>query len=121
MSDIIKAVLDELSKYDVEGVEEVVIVIGDLTNLGEEQLVFAFEVMSQDTVLEGSKLIVEHEKIRLKCKVCDFDGPAEVIMNEGYDHSIPVLSCPRCSGPVNVIKGMECCLRSVKIREGTDV
>jgi len=121
MSDIIKAVLGELSKHNVAGVEEIVLVIGDLTNLGEEQLTFAFEIMSKDTVLEGSRLTIEQEPIRLKCKACGFDGPAEIIKNEGYDHSIPVLSCPKCNGPVNVIEGMACRVRSIKIREGGDV
>ncbi|MCL1984510.1 MAG: hydrogenase maturation nickel metallochaperone HypA [Methanomassiliicoccaceae archaeon] len=118
MSDIIKAALDELSKHDVIGVEELVVLIGDLTSLGEEQMMFAFEVMSKDSVLSGAKLIIEHEPIRLRCKECDFDGPAEILRNEGYDHSVPVLSCPKCGGPVNVVKGMECCIRSIKITEG---
>ena len=118
MSDIIKATLDELSKHNVNAVEELVIVIGDLTNLGEEQLTFAFEVMTKETILSGAKLVIEHEAIRLKCKACDFDGPANILRNEGYGHSVPVLSCPKCNGPVNVIEGMACCVRSVKIREG---
>ncbi|MDR0334528.1 MAG: hydrogenase maturation nickel metallochaperone HypA [Methanomassiliicoccaceae archaeon] len=118
MSDIIKATLEELSKHDVAGVEELVLVIGDLTNLGEDQMTFAFEVMSRDTILADAKLIIESEPIRLKCKVCDFDGPAEILRNEGYDHTIPVLSCPECSGPVNVTEGMACRIRSIKIREG---
>jgi hydrogenase nickel incorporation protein HypA/HybF len=121
MSDIIKAALDELSNYDVIGVEELVIVIGDLTNLGEDQMGFAYEVMTRDTILSGSKLVIEREPIRLKCKECDFDGPAEILRNDGYDHTIPVLSCPKCKGPVNVEEGMACCVRSIKIREGRDV
>jgi len=118
MSEIIKATLDELSKHNAVGVEELILVIGDLTNLGEEQMSFAFEIMSKGTMLEGAKLTIEKEPIRLKCKVCGFDGPAEIIKNEGYDHSIPVLSCPECNGPVNVTEGMACCVRSIKIREG---
>jgi hydrogenase nickel incorporation protein HypA/HybF len=116
MSDIMKAALDELSKHDVEGVEELVIVIGDLTNLGEEQMAFAFDIMRKDTLLSDAKLVVEHEKIRLKCKACSFDGPAEILRNEGYDHSVPVLSCPKCSGPVTVTEGMACRISSIKIR-----
>ena len=116
MSDIMKAAIDELSKHDVECVDELVIVIGDLTNLGEEQMAFAFEVMSKDTILKDAKLVIEHEPIRLKCKACGFDGPAEVIKNEGYDHSVPVLSCPKCSGPVTVTEGMACRISSIRIR-----
>jgi len=118
MSDIIKAALEELERHNVAGVEELVIVIGDLTNLGEDQLSFAYEIMTKDTILENSRLAVERESIRLRCKVCDFDGPAEILKNEGYDHTIPVLSCPKCNGPVNVTEGMACCIRSIKVRDG---
>jgi len=118
MSDIIKATLSELSKHNVAGVEELILVIGDLTNLGEEQMSFAFEIMTKGTMLEGAKLTIENEPIRLKCKICEFDGPAEIIKNEGYDHTIPVLSCPKCNGPVTVTEGMACMVRSIKIREG---
>jgi hydrogenase nickel incorporation protein HypA/HybF len=121
MSNIIKAALDELSDHDVLSVEELVIVIGDMTNLGEEQMEFAFEVMTRDTILSGARLVFEREQIRLECKECEFNGPAEIIKNEGYDHTIPVLSCPRCKGPVNVSEGMACCIRSIKIREGDNV
>ena len=118
MSEIIKAALDELSEYDVSGVEELVMMIGDLTNLGEDQMTFAYEIMTKDTVLSGSKLVIEHEPIRLECGECGFYGPAEIIKNEGYGHSVPVLSCPECGGAVKIKEGMACCLRSIKIREG---
>jgi len=116
MSDIIKAVLDELSEHSVAGVEEVSILIGELTNLGEDQMTFAFEVMTKDTILSGSALRIEYEAVRLKCRTCDFDGPAKILKNDGYDHTIPLLSCPECGGHVNVTKGMECCVRSIKVR-----
>jgi hydrogenase nickel incorporation protein HypA/HybF len=118
MSEMIKATLDKLSAYDVANVDEVVILIGDLTNLGEDQLTFAFEVMTRDTVLSGSELVIEHEAVRIKCNSCDYDGPAEVIKNEGYDHTIPVLSCPLCKSSVKVEEGMACCVRSVRFSGG---
>ena len=121
MSDIINAVLDELKGYDVHEVEELVIVIGDMTNLGEDQMTFAFEVMTKDTVLSGSKLTIEHEAVRLLCKECGYDGEAEILKSEGYDHSVPVLSCPKCNGPVTVTEGMSCRIRSIRIKEGGDV
>jgi len=121
MSDIIKAVLDELKGHDVHEVEEVVIVIGDLTNLGEDQMSFAFEVMTKDTILSEAKLTVDHEPVRLLCNECGYDGDAEILRNEGYDHSIPVLSCPKCKGPVKVTEGMSCRIRSIRIKEGGDV
>jgi len=121
MGDMIKAALDELSEHDVDSVEELTLVIGDLTNLGTDQLSFAFEIMSRDTILADAKLVIERETIRLRCRECDFDGPAEILRSEGYDHSVPVLACPVCGGPVNVTEGMACMIRSLKIKEATDV
>ena len=121
MSDIINAVLDELKGHDVHSVEEVAITVGDLTNLGDDQMEFAFEVMTRDTILSGAKLIIDHEHVRLFCGECNYDGEADILRNEGYDHSVPILSCPRCKGPVKVTEGMACRIRSVRIKEGDDV
>ena len=66
VSDIVSAILKELEKYSVERVEEVVLVVGDMTSLGEEQLEFAYEIVTKETKLEGSKLVIEHEKIRAR-------------------------------------------------------
>ena len=118
MSEIIKAALDELSEHDVIGTEELVMLVGDLTGLGEDQLSFAYEIMTKDTVLSGSRLVIEREPVRIECGECGFDGPARIIKTEGYDHSVPVLSCPECGGAVKIREGMACCLRSIKIREG---
>ena len=121
MSDIINAVLDELKGHNVHEVEEVIIVIGDMTNLGGDQMAFAFEVMTKDTILSGAKLTIDHEPVRLLCEECDYDGEAEILRNEGYDHSIPILSCPICNGAVKVTEGMACRIRSIRIKEGGDV
>jgi len=121
MSDIIKAVLDELGSHDVHEVDELVIVIGDMTNLGKDQMTFAFEVMTKDTILSGAELIIENEPIRILCKECGYDGSPDIIRSEGYDHSVPVLSCPKCNGSVNVTEGMSCRIRSIRIKEGGDV
>jgi len=121
MSDIMNAVLDELKGYDVHEVEELILVIGDMTNLGDDQMTFAFEVMAKDTILSAAKLTIEHEAIRILCKECGYDGAPEILKSEGYDHSVPVLSCPECNGPVKVTEGMSCRVRSIMIKEAGDV
>ena len=52
ISGIVNAVLEELEKYDVIKVSAVDILIGDMTMLGDEQLTFAYEVVTRDTLLE---------------------------------------------------------------------
>lgn len=46
VANIVDAVLEELKKYDVTKVNAVTIVVGDLTQLGIEQMEFAYEVLS---------------------------------------------------------------------------
>lgn len=65
MSGIIDAVMAELAKHDVEKVEEVDLVVGELTYLGKDQLSFAYEIMTRETILEGSSLVFEDEKTEI--------------------------------------------------------
>ena len=77
VSDIVSAILRELENYNVEKVEEVVLVVGEMTSLGQEQLEFAYEIVTKDTKLEGSKLVIENEKIRVRCESCGYEGGAQ--------------------------------------------
>ena len=54
VTSIVDAVIDELSKYNVASVNSVTILVGVLTNLGEEQMKFAYEIVTRGTILEGS-------------------------------------------------------------------
>lgn len=115
---LVDAVVRELEKYNVLKVNSVTVIIGDLTNLGEEQMSFAYDIVTKDTILEGSEFIVEHEPIELECWDCGYKGPAEVITDPDFDqHSIPVLSCPACGGKVTVTKGMSCTVKCMDIEE----
>lgn len=118
VTSIVDAVLNELKRYDVEKVNSVTLVIGDLTNLGEEQMSFAYEIVTRDTVLEGSELIIERESVELECDSCGFRGPAKILADPDYEmHSIPILACPECNGPVRVVKGQTCAVRCMDIEE----
>jgi Zn finger protein HypA/HybF (possibly regulating hydrogenase expression) len=117
MSGLISAILKELENYKVVKVTEVVLTIGKLTNLGVEQMEFAFEIMTRDTALDGSRLIIEEEPIEVICNSCSYEGP---IKNAefGDDHvSIPVLSCPECGSAIKLVKGQACCVKTVDIEE----
>ncbi len=115
---LVDAIIKELQKYNVTKVNSVTVVIGDLTNLGQEQMKFAYEIVTRDTILDGSELIIEPEAIELECKTCDFVGPAKILTDPDFDtHSIPVLACPKCGGAVNVIKGQSCVVKCMDIEE----
>jgi len=117
MASIIEAVLAELDKHDIEKVEEVDMMVGELTFLGPEQLEFAYSILTKNTILEGSVLVISEEKVRIRCPTCGYEGGVEYI-DGGNDHySIPNLSCPHCSGRVEVTKGKSCSVTSLKVVE----
>ncbi|MFA6710021.1 MAG: hydrogenase maturation nickel metallochaperone HypA [Candidatus Methanomethylophilaceae archaeon] len=117
VSDLVSAIITELDKYSVEKVEEVTLVIGELTSLGTEQMEFAYEVVTKGTVLEGSKLIIETEEIEVHCESCGYDGPVETLVSDYSGHSIPILSCPKCKGHVKVTAGQTCSVKNLRILE----
>jgi hydrogenase nickel incorporation protein HypA/HybF len=117
MSSILEQVLKELDKHEVEKVEEVELVVGELTFLGHEQLAFAYEIMSRDTPLEGAELKIMTESIEVECPSCGYSGVTDYLEGEGYHISVPVLQCPKCSGNVIIVKGKKCGVTSIKVVE----
>ncbi len=117
VSDLVSAILRELEKYDVQSVEEVTLVIGDMTSLGEEQMTFAYEIVTKGTELEGSKLVIEKEAVQVCCLDCGYEGPVNNIQSDYDDHYIPILSCPKCGGKVRVTAGQTCSVKNLRIVE----
>ena len=117
MSSILESVLEELKKHRVQKVDEVLLTIGELTFLGEDQLRFAFEVLTKGTILEGSVLTIDHEPVEVRCTACGYQGEAEHLQDEVYHTQVPTLNCPRCGQRVEVTRGRSCLVRSVKVVE----
>ncbi|MDO5862481.1 MAG: hydrogenase maturation nickel metallochaperone HypA [Thermoplasmata archaeon] len=118
VTSLVDAVIAELSRYRIEKVNAVTVIIGDLTNLGDEQMQFAYEVVTRGTILEGSELVIEHIPVEVSCSSCGYEGPVRMLSDPDYDtHSIPVLSCPECSGDITVVRGMECTVKCMDIEE----
>jgi hydrogenase nickel incorporation protein HypA/HybF len=118
MADLITAIIKELEKYDVVSVKGVKMTVGKLTNLGGEQLVFAYDIMTKDSVLEGSELVITEEEIEVQCGKCGYAGPVKNMEAEEESHlSIPILSCPECGGAVTITAGKTCRVTSIEIEE----
>lgn len=117
VSDLVSAILGELGKYNAERVEEVVLVMGEMTNLGDEQLRFAYDIVTKGTKLEGSRLEIEHERIGVVCSDCGYEGGVKMLESDYGEHTIPILSCPECNGKVKVVAGQSCMVKNLKIVE----
>lgn len=117
MSSILEAVREELRKHHVLKVEEVLLVVGEMTFLGADQLNFAFEVLTKGTELDGSTLVIEKEEVGVTCPGCQYSGRAAYHEDEMYHSHIPTLNCPACGKRVEITKGKSCMVRSIKVVE----
>ena len=114
MTQIVDSILTEADKRKATKVEEVDLEIGDYTLLGDEQLKFAYELMSKDTILEGSKLNIRHLEGKIKCTSCDYEGPVS-ISEDSPHRMVPILTCPKCSGIAQITEGRECLVRNIRM------
>ncbi len=114
MTQIVDSILSEAKQRSATKVEGVDLEIGEYTLLGEEQMRFAFELMTRDTILEGAKLNIRPIQGKIKCHNCGYEGPMSV--SEDSPHrSVPILSCPKCSGVAEITEGRECLVRNIRM------
>ena len=112
---MVKTIIDVAEKNDAEKILEVNIELGKLTLLNPEQLKFVLEVISKDTLLNGSKFEIEVIPIKVKCNVCNYVGSIDT---DALDHFAPIIKCPKCEGDVTIISGRECNIKNIKIEKG---
>lgn len=113
MSQIVDSVMSEARSRNAQRIEEVVLELGEFTMLGEEQLRFAFEVLTKDTMMEGAELKIKPVKGSIRCK-CGFEGDMSPSPDSPH-RPAPVLECPKCSGPAEIVSGRECVIRNIRM------
>ncbi len=113
MSQIVESILSEANKRKATKIEQVDLQIGEYTMLGEEQLKFAYEVLSKDTILKGSKLKIGHIKGKIEC-TCGYRGRIEPSPDSPH-RIVPILECPKCKGAAKIVEGRECVIRNIRM------
>lgn len=112
---IVKTIIEAAEKNDAIEVLEVTVEIGQMTMLNPEQIMFMVEVLSEDTILQGAKFIMEEIPIEIECEACGFNGKIEF---EGIDHYAPIIKCPECEGrEISITAGRECNVKNIKIEQ----
>jgi hydrogenase nickel incorporation protein HypA/HybF len=91
-----------------ERVITVRIVVGKLHQIIEENMSFAYEVITKDTGLAGSKLEIEYAEVKAKCRACGMESAVRS----------PYFFCAHCRSPeIDVLSGKELYLENLEIRE----
>lgn len=114
MSSIVATVLEEGKKHHATVITQVMLHIGELTFLGEEQLRFAFQVLSEDTLLEGADLVINRIAPEVRCS-CGYAGDVEYEEKKDFHVRFPLLRCPECGGRVTIKRGRECLIKHIEI------
>lgn len=107
MSQLVSALLDELDGRDIDRVKEVRIEVGELTFLGNDQLKFAYETLTQETILENSELKIDEIESKIACSECGYEGGVNYSDKTSVHYNVPVLSCPECDAKPEVVQGKE--------------
>lgn len=114
-SQIVRSVLAEAEKRGAKKITEVHLIIGRLTFLGPEQVRFAYEALTQGTIMEGSRLVVEEQEGIVKCSNCGYEGGFKYEDDSLYHVPVPTLACPKCGNIVGIMSGKECTIKSIKM------
>lgn len=88
---ILAASFDAATAAGADCISEIRISIGDLTEIQEFALQFAFEALTPGTMAEGATLVVNHIRATSKCNECQLE----------YEHDRFEMLCPEC-GTFNV-------------------
>lgn len=109
VSSIVDSVITTLEAYPGARVKEVRLRIGALASVVEDSLQFCYGIATDDTPLEGSKLVVKIVPVVMHCEHCAQD--IEIA-------SLQSFRCPRCDEPVSDLRqGRELEIESIEIDE----
>lgn len=102
---ILTASFDAAKEAGAQRITEIRVSIGDLTEIQEFALQFAFEALTPGTMAEGAKLTVTHIPATSKCNECGAE----------YTHDRFEMVCPECgSFVVTPLTGREMQIDSIE-------
>lgn len=83
---ILDTVVEQAKEHEATRVVSIRLRIGELTAIVDDALMFAFEVLSEDTCAKGARLDIEHVPWQVRCSDCAH----EFTVVDAYPQ------CPRC-------------------------
>jgi len=118
MQAILETILSTANAHKAERVLEISLEIGELTFLNQEQLRFAFSVLSENTIAKNANLHIKRIQPRIRCSSCDYEGSIKYEGPEYHILGVPLpLRCMKCGGvDVKITSGRECSVKNVKIK-----
>ena len=108
---ILAASFEAAEEAGATKITEIRISVGELTEIVDFALQFAFESLTPGTMAEGAKLIVTDVPARSRCRECDIE----------YAHDRFQMVCPECgSFNIELLQGRELQIDSIETEDGAD-
>lgn len=105
---ILDAAFEAAENAGTTRITEIRVSIGDLTEIVEYALQFAFDALTPGTIAEGAKLVVTQVPAHSRCRECGSE----------YDHDRFVMLCPECgSFDVELLTGRELQIDSIEAED----
>ena len=106
---LVEAVAQAAQNAGARAVTVVRLRLGELSGVVENALQFGYDIATQGTVLEGSRLEIEEVPVIIHCDHCNRDLPLPSIQN---------FSCPVCGAPsAHILQGRELEIVSLEIED----
>lgn len=105
MQSIIQIVTGELKDQGFERVEVIRLKVGELAQIEESSMQFAFDVLKEGTKLEQAKLELLYIPGEAYCSQCNFR-----YQMQGYR-----VTCPECGGGGQIVAGKELFVDSMEV------
>jgi hydrogenase nickel incorporation protein HypA/HybF len=120
---VITAAFKIAAKEELKEIKEIIVKIGELQQVEEDILIFAFNQLKKDPI-KNTKFRIEKAKTKLECRVC---GIKWVFKKQNLDentmesiHFVPevahaYIKCPKCGSPdFEIIEGRGIWLEKIK-------
>ena len=116
ISSIMEVVKAEMDKRKAIKVLEIHIDVGELSFLSHEALQFGFGVLAgNEPKIAKDALKITPLPAEVKCRECGYTGPMKAGNSDEYHMNSPVFQCPKCKGPIDILKGKECTVTNIKM------
>lgn len=105
---MVDMVLNEVENRNIKKVTTINLVIGELTGFVNDSIKFYFDILSENTPLQGAELKFKNVKAKFKCRKCGMT----------YNRSNFTFKCPNCgANGVLIENGKEFYIDSIDVEK----
>lgn len=106
VSFLLSTAVESAKKDSAQRILCIKLVVGELTGIEKDAVIFYFGFMAKNTIAEGASLEFEYTKAQLRCRDCDIIFPRDSLE----------FTCPECNKKVvEIVGGRELHIESMEV------